>query len=531
MRLLLVAVPVLLSRHLLPAQPPAPFQVDETTIAQIQAAFRDGSLTCRSLVEQYLKRIDAHDKRGAALNAIVMTNDQALKTADDLDRRFRQSGPVGRDALRAGPGEGQLRNRRHADDGGLVVAAGHDDGQGRLRRQATARRRRGDAREVEHGGVRVQSHRNRQFDSAGLHAQPVRHAAASPPDRAAARRPAPLRTLRRSGWRAIPATRSAGRRPIRRWSACDRRWASSAAAASCRSISPPTSPARVTRTVADTAAVLQVIAGEDPNDPATAASRGQVDANYAAALRRRRPEGRAPWRPASGLRHADARRGSRRRVSRRARRVAESRRRGDRSRWPSLSSMRLRATQGGGCNQFKFDLNRYPGVRSATRRRCTRSTEIIKSRRFHPSIQARLESSQASDDVPGETAGCKAATHSARSCAPRCSTLMDRPAARRAGLSDLEQSAAPDRRPQHAGRRQQPVLLAEHRVSGDHRADGISRAAIRCPPASSSSDGRGARRRSSAWRTRYEQATHHRTSAAGRLESATRLSLAEFVRE
>ena len=34
----------------------------------------------------------------------------------------------------------------------------------------------------------------------------------------------------------------------------------------------------VTRTVADTAAVLQVIAGEDPNDPATAAGRGQVDA-------------------------------------------------------------------------------------------------------------------------------------------------------------------------------------------------------------------------------------------------------------
>ena len=34
----------------------------------------------------------------------------------------------------------------------------------------------------------------------------------------------------------------------------------------------------VTRTVADTAAVLQVIAGEDPNDPATAASRGHVDA-------------------------------------------------------------------------------------------------------------------------------------------------------------------------------------------------------------------------------------------------------------
>src|SRR5437762_10041194 len=72
-----------------------PFTIDETTIAQIETAIRGGSLTCRALVEQYLQRIDAHDKKGAALNAIVQVNDDALKIADDLDRRFRQSGPVG----------------------------------------------------------------------------------------------------------------------------------------------------------------------------------------------------------------------------------------------------------------------------------------------------------------------------------------------------------------------------------------------------------------------------------------------------
>src|SRR5262249_43262109 len=55
----------------------------------------DRSLTCRSLVEQYLARIDAHDKQGAALNAIVLVNPDALTVADDLDRRYRQSGPVG----------------------------------------------------------------------------------------------------------------------------------------------------------------------------------------------------------------------------------------------------------------------------------------------------------------------------------------------------------------------------------------------------------------------------------------------------
>ncbi|MGH9140549.1 MAG: amidase family protein, partial [Vicinamibacterales bacterium] len=79
----------------LSAQAPSSFRVEETTIAQIQSAFRDGSITCRGLVERYLARIEAHDKKGAALNAIVMTNPDALKTAVDLDRRFRQSGPVG----------------------------------------------------------------------------------------------------------------------------------------------------------------------------------------------------------------------------------------------------------------------------------------------------------------------------------------------------------------------------------------------------------------------------------------------------
>src|SRR5262249_59153145 len=40
----------------------------------------------------------------------------------------------------------------------------------------------------------------------------------------------------------------------------------------------------LTRTVADTAAVLQTIAGEDPDDPATALSRGHVDSSDAGAL-------------------------------------------------------------------------------------------------------------------------------------------------------------------------------------------------------------------------------------------------------
>ncbi len=52
-------------------------------------------LTCRSLVQDYLKRIDAYDKKGPSLNAIVEINPEALKEADELDRRLSSSGPVG----------------------------------------------------------------------------------------------------------------------------------------------------------------------------------------------------------------------------------------------------------------------------------------------------------------------------------------------------------------------------------------------------------------------------------------------------
>src|SRR5262245_63466455 len=70
-------------------------QYDEASIADIQAAFKAKTLTCRMLVQMYLDRIDAHDKKGPALNAIVVINPDALKVADTLDTKFAQSGPVG----------------------------------------------------------------------------------------------------------------------------------------------------------------------------------------------------------------------------------------------------------------------------------------------------------------------------------------------------------------------------------------------------------------------------------------------------
>jgi amidase len=67
----------------------------EASIADILAAFRAKELTCRQLVQMYLDRIEAYDRKGPALNAIVMVNPNALATADALDAKFAQSGLAG----------------------------------------------------------------------------------------------------------------------------------------------------------------------------------------------------------------------------------------------------------------------------------------------------------------------------------------------------------------------------------------------------------------------------------------------------
>ncbi|WP_197042012.1 amidase [Sandarakinorhabdus oryzae] len=72
-----------------------PFAVEEATIAGVHAAMRGGQLTCRALVDAYLARIAAYDKNGPAVNAIVMINPDARREADELDRRFAAGGLTG----------------------------------------------------------------------------------------------------------------------------------------------------------------------------------------------------------------------------------------------------------------------------------------------------------------------------------------------------------------------------------------------------------------------------------------------------
>jgi Asp-tRNA(Asn)/Glu-tRNA(Gln) amidotransferase A subunit family amidase len=71
------------------------FNLIETTIEQIHAAYKSGELSCRQLVQMYLDRIDNYDKRGPAINAIISVNPDALNEADRLDTAFKASGPVG----------------------------------------------------------------------------------------------------------------------------------------------------------------------------------------------------------------------------------------------------------------------------------------------------------------------------------------------------------------------------------------------------------------------------------------------------
>jgi amidase len=71
------------------------FEVEEATIAQVHAEMRGGRLTCRALVDQYLKRIAAYDKNGPAINSIILLNPDVETQAADLDRRFTQSGLTG----------------------------------------------------------------------------------------------------------------------------------------------------------------------------------------------------------------------------------------------------------------------------------------------------------------------------------------------------------------------------------------------------------------------------------------------------
>jgi amidase len=161
------------------------------------------------------------------------------------------------------------------------------------------------------------------------------------------------------------------------------------------------------RTVEDAVAVFQAIVGEDRDDPVTAASRGRARENYAAALKR------------------DALRGARVGVLRQAYErdttdkeivhvfmaaVADLRRAGaeivDPAPVEGLEQIR-RPENMPPCGGFKYDINRWFAGHGA-KIPVHSLEEVIKSRKFHPSVQLRLERAQEGPENGPETPSCTA---------------------------------------------------------------------------------------------------------------------------
>ena len=71
---------------------------------------------------------------------------------------------------------------------------------------------------------------------------------------------------------------------------------------------------------------------------------------------------------------------------------------------PELDS--LRRAQAGGCNPFKYDFERFLASRNDTTLPVKTVADLIRSRRFHPSIEVRLTAAQAESLPPERNPGC-----------------------------------------------------------------------------------------------------------------------------
>jgi amidase len=390
----------------LTAQPLPAFRIEEATIAQIHAALEARQITCRGLVEQYLRRIEVYDKNAPALNAIVVTNPAALTQAEDLDRRAAQG-------QRAGPLHCiPLIVKDNFETTGLQSANGSLALAGFVSNKDAFQVRR-----VKEAGAIVLAKSN------------MAEWAFSPQETVSSILPGYTKnpyaldrvTAGSSGGTAAAIAASFGAAGFGSDTGNSIRGPSShQALAGIRSTMGLTSRAGVlplnlladvagpmARTLEDAVAVFQVITGEDPDDPATSAARGRPRENYAAALDRH------------GLR--GARIGILRQAYERdttdpeivdvfMTAIEDLRRAGativDPAQVEGLDSIR-RMPGAAPCMGFKYDINRY--LASHGDRVPVRSLdEIIKSGRFHPSVQRRLEQANEGGENDPESEACKA---------------------------------------------------------------------------------------------------------------------------
>jgi amidase len=71
------------------------FQFLESDIATIQQGYADGSLTVTQVVQAFLDRIEAIDRKGPALNSIICVNPDAMAIAKALDQVLSEGGVRG----------------------------------------------------------------------------------------------------------------------------------------------------------------------------------------------------------------------------------------------------------------------------------------------------------------------------------------------------------------------------------------------------------------------------------------------------
>jgi amidase len=71
-----------------------PFELEELSIADLAAGLKSGRWTSRRLVELYLGRIDALNRKGPMLGAVIETNPDAFQIAAALDKAGTSRGPL-----------------------------------------------------------------------------------------------------------------------------------------------------------------------------------------------------------------------------------------------------------------------------------------------------------------------------------------------------------------------------------------------------------------------------------------------------
>lgn len=384
---------------------PRSFPVEETTIAQIHAAMRERRLTCRALVDAYLKRIDAYDKRGPAINALVVINPNATKEADELDRRFAQGGLTG--PLHCIP----AIVKDNFETIGLQSADGSLSLQGFISNKDAFQ-----VRKLKEAGAIVLAKSN------------MAEFAFSPYETVNSILPGYTRnpysldrvTAGSSGGTAAAIAANFGAIGLGSDTGNSIRGPSShQALVGIRSTMGLTSRAGVaplnlladiagpiTRTVEDAVAVFQIVAGEDADDPVTSASRGHAIPTYATSLVRDGLKGAR----LGVLRQAYERSTTDPEVVQVFMKALEDMKKAgaviiDPA---SVDLTQIRRDQNAGvCMGFKYDINAYLAAQG-NRVPVHSLEEIIKSQRFHPSVQLRLERAQQSTPQGPDSDACKA---------------------------------------------------------------------------------------------------------------------------